>query len=70
MQKYMTADGTPLIGQKALADTMKDLIVDTCSALAISAIGYGINKSDTRADEDAGFLNEEYTILNTNEGDY
>jgi hypothetical protein len=70
MQKYMTADGMPLIGQKALADTMKDLIVDTCSALAISAIGYGINKSDTRADEDAGFLNEEYTILNTNEGDY
>ena len=37
MQKFMTADGTVLVGHEALTDTMKDLIVDSCGAL-VSAI--------------------------------
>lgn len=40
MQKYALEDGTLLIGQEALADTMKDIIVDAVSALTISIIGY------------------------------
>ena len=39
MQKWMLQDGTSLVGQAALADTMKDLIVDSLGAIvaAISA---------------------------------
>lgn len=40
MQKYALENGTPLIGQAALADTMKDLIVDCIGALAFSVFGY------------------------------
>lgn len=40
MQRYALEDGTPLIGQAALADTMKDLIVDTLGAFIMSIIGY------------------------------
>lgn len=40
MQKYGTESGTLFLGQAALADTMKDLIVDTLGAIAISIIGY------------------------------
>ena len=40
MQKFMLADGTPLVGAAALEDTMKDLIVDAVGALTMSAIGY------------------------------
>lgn len=40
MQKYMTADGTQLVGQAALADTMKDLITDVIGAFVVSAAGY------------------------------
>lgn len=40
MQKFMTESGEMLIGQKALADTMKDLIVDCIGAFVISAIGF------------------------------
>lgn len=40
MQKYMLESGELLSGHAALADTMKDLIVDTLGALAISVIGY------------------------------
>ncbi|NLX63661.1 MAG: hypothetical protein GX022_02620 [Clostridiaceae bacterium] len=45
MQKYMLEDGTPLIGQEALADTMKDIIVDAISAFVISTAGYIVNKT-------------------------
>jgi len=44
MQKYMLEDGTQLVGQSALADTMKDIIVDTVSALVISENGYIVHK--------------------------
>lgn len=44
MQKYMLANGTLLIGQDALADTMQDIIVDTISALVISTAGYAVYK--------------------------
>jgi len=39
MQKWMLQDGTSLVGQAALVDTMKDLIVDSLGAIvaAISA---------------------------------
>jgi len=40
MQKYMLESGEMLVGRAALADTMKDLIVDALGALAISIIGY------------------------------
>lgn len=40
MQRFMTLDGTILVGQAALRDTMKDLIVDAISALAVTIIGY------------------------------
>jgi len=40
MQKYALENGELLVGQIALIDTMKDLIIDTVGALCISAIGY------------------------------
>jgi len=40
MQKFAYEDGTPMTGRMALADTMKDLIVDALGALATSIIGY------------------------------
>jgi hypothetical protein len=40
MQKFALQNGTLLFGRAALADTMKDLIVDGIGALVISAIGY------------------------------
>lgn len=39
-QKHALEDGTELIGQWALKDTMKDLIVDAAGALAVSVSGY------------------------------
>ena len=40
MQKFALDDGTPLIGQAALKDTMKDIIVDALGALVMSIVGY------------------------------
>jgi len=40
MQKFLFADGTPLVGRAALMNTMKDLIVDVFGGLIVSAIGY------------------------------
>ncbi len=40
MQKFALEDGTALVGQVALADTMKDLIVDAVGGLVMSIIGY------------------------------
>ncbi|MEG0177902.1 hypothetical protein [Anaerorhabdus sp.] len=40
MQKFMLENGTQLIGRAALADTMKDLIVDAAGALVVSIVGY------------------------------
>jgi hypothetical protein len=40
MQKFALEDGTLLVGRAALADTMKDLIVDSLGALATSIAGY------------------------------
>lgn len=40
MQKFALDDGTQLIGQAALSDTMKDIIVDAIGAVATSTIGY------------------------------
>ena len=40
MQKFALDDGTQLIGQNALRDTMKDIIVDTLGAAVASVIGY------------------------------
>jgi|LSQX01.3.fsa_nt_gb hypothetical protein len=69
MQKFRLADGTPLIGQNALADTMKDIIVDTISALVISVAGYYINILEARKNNKAASLLTKNVILNTNEGD-
>ena len=40
MQKFALESGEKLIGQAALADTMKDLIVDMIGAFVVSIIGY------------------------------
>ena len=40
MQKFTLADGTVLVGHAALADTMKDIIVDVLGSLLASVIGY------------------------------
>lgn len=40
MQKFRLSDGTELVGQSALADTMKDIIVDAISAFVICVVGY------------------------------
>jgi uncharacterized membrane protein YjdF len=40
MQKFITADGTVLIGREAVTDTMEDLIVDTLGAMVVTAFGY------------------------------
>jgi len=40
MQKYRLPDGTLLVGRDALANTMKDLIVNTIGALIMSVAGY------------------------------
>lgn len=40
MQKFGTEAGELFLGQAALMDTMKDLIVDTLGAVAISVVGY------------------------------
>lgn len=43
MQKARLEDGTPLVGNAALTDTMKDLIIDALAALAVAAIGFFTN---------------------------
>lgn len=43
MQKARLEDGTPLVGNAALADTMKDLIIDALAALAVALIGLFTN---------------------------
>lgn len=45
MQKYALESGELLVGQMALLDTMKDLIIDTVGALGISASGYILSKN-------------------------
>ena len=40
MQKFITADGTVLIGHEAVSDTMEDIIVDAIGALVVTTIGY------------------------------
>lgn len=46
MQKYALEGGAALVGQQALADTMKDIIVDAIGALVIAIIGYISLKRD------------------------
>ncbi|MDR0408872.1 MAG: hypothetical protein LBH18_00530 [Spirochaetaceae bacterium] len=48
MQRYKLRDGVPLLGQLALYDTMKDLIVDVLGALAICIVGYAMLKQKNR----------------------
>lgn len=40
MQKFMLESGEKLLGQAALADTMKDLMVDALGAFSICVVGY------------------------------
>lgn len=49
MQKFALEDGTLLVGRDALADTMKDIIVDAISALVISILGFYTIKKDKLA---------------------
>ena len=49
MQKARLEDGTPLVGNAALTDTMKDLIIDALAALSVAVIGFftSLKKSKT-----------------------
>lgn len=49
MQKARLEDGTPLVGNAALADTMKDLIIDAIAALAVAVIGLFTNLKKKKA---------------------
>ncbi len=40
MQKHTTQQGMALTGHAALADTMKDIIIDALSALGVAILGY------------------------------
>ena len=40
MQKFMIQDGTELIGQTALTDTMKDIIIDIAGAITAAVSSY------------------------------
>jgi hypothetical protein len=51
MQQYILPNGTVLAGHEAVADTMKDLIVDVIGALCISVIGYILLKKRRPAGE-------------------
>jgi len=42
----MTSDGVVLVGHQALADTMKDIIIDALGALVSSIIGFYSIKND------------------------
>ena len=46
MQKFMLEGGEQLIGQQALADTMKDIIVDAIGAFVMAVVGYISLKRD------------------------
>ncbi len=45
MQKFIVDDGTILIGNAALRDTMTDIIIDALSSLLIAVIGYYMIKN-------------------------
>ncbi len=49
MQKHTTDAGVALVGIQALSDTMKDIIVDAASALAVAIIGYVSEKKSRQA---------------------
>ena len=40
MQKFITPDGTVLVGHAAIVDTMEDLMIDAFGGLVASVIGY------------------------------
>ena len=48
MQKHTLENGVQLVGQGALLDTMKDLIVDASGAFFISTVGYVSLKYDKK----------------------
>lgn len=68
MQKYRMDDGTPLIGENAIFDTMKDLIIDTIGALIASVTVYfSIRRESSRL---RNYLkNEMFIIRNPSESD-
>ena len=52
MQKHTTQTGVALAGHGALADTMKDLIIDALSALGVAVLGY-LDATHRREDPEA-----------------
>lgn len=53
MQKFITADGTVLVGRDAVSDTMEDLIVDAVSSLVVCVLGYFSLRRDEKAEQQA-----------------
>ena len=56
MQKARLEDGTPLIGNAALTDTMKDLIIDALAALAVAVVGLITNLRKSKAPRETNQL--------------
>ena len=52
MQKARLEDGTPLVGNAALTDTMKDLIIDALAALVVAVIGFVTNSRKSKTARD------------------
>ena len=64
MQKFRLADGTLLVGHAALTDTMKDIIIDALSALAVSIVGYiGLKVQRSHPESDEGGAQESFAEL-------
>ncbi|WP_455661737.1 hypothetical protein [Pradoshia sp.] len=62
MQKFITSDGTVLIGRDALQDTMEDFIVDGLGALVVTAIGYRHLSKRNKAEKQEHPLKEDHKL--------
>lgn len=54
MQKHTTAEGVPLSGAEALADTMKDIIIDAVAAFDVSLFGFLTYRREGQRRQSAG----------------
>ena len=59
MQRHMTEAGAPLSGTAALADTMKDIIVDAVAALTVTVIGSLTSRKKAKITKDEASIKTE-----------
>lgn len=62
MQKFITSDGTVLIGREALQDTMEDFIVDGLGALVVTLIGFRHLSNRNKTEKREQGLEEEHKL--------